>query len=212
MSPDWSKTPEGVPYADLSNPQSLNLYGYVNNNPLSKADPDGHCPWCPALAGAEILTEEAPLAAAGPAGWAVIGGTAVGVVGYAAYQHFHQDAAAAPAEAAPTQTPQDRGRANEATGLAEVGAEKNTKPVTTVDPKTGQTGTTIPDGKHADGQNVDVKDRQRVTDSKQLRLQNADSKAASGKPSQVVTGEKTQVSKTVQQNHDVIRTPKLGPQ
>jgi RHS repeat-associated protein len=43
MSPDWAKTPEGVPYADLSNPQSLNLYGYVLNNPLSHADADGHC-------------------------------------------------------------------------------------------------------------------------------------------------------------------------
>jgi hypothetical protein len=42
MSPDWSKTPEGVPYADLSNPQSLNLYGYVGNNPLSREDDDGH--------------------------------------------------------------------------------------------------------------------------------------------------------------------------
>jgi RHS repeat-associated protein len=47
MSPDWSKTPEGVPYADLSNPQSLNLYGYVQNNPLSQVDADGHfaSPW-----------------------------------------------------------------------------------------------------------------------------------------------------------------------
>ncbi len=42
MSPDWSKTPEGVPYADLSNPQSLNLYAYVKNNPLSHTDVDGH--------------------------------------------------------------------------------------------------------------------------------------------------------------------------
>ena len=45
LSPDWSKTPEGVPYADLTNPQSLNLYGYVLNNPLAKPDLDGHgCP------------------------------------------------------------------------------------------------------------------------------------------------------------------------
>jgi hypothetical protein len=42
MSPDWADKPEDVPYADLENPQSLNLYGYVNNNPLSKADKDGH--------------------------------------------------------------------------------------------------------------------------------------------------------------------------
>ncbi len=32
-----------MPYADLSDPQTLNLYGYVRNNPLVKADPDGHC-------------------------------------------------------------------------------------------------------------------------------------------------------------------------
>jgi RHS repeat-associated protein len=42
MSPDWSKTPTGVPYADLSNPQTLNLYSYVNNNPLSRTDGSGH--------------------------------------------------------------------------------------------------------------------------------------------------------------------------
>lgn len=46
MSPDWADKPEAVSYSDLSNPQSLNLYGYVNNNPLSKADKDGHCPEC----------------------------------------------------------------------------------------------------------------------------------------------------------------------
>jgi RHS repeat-associated protein len=42
LSPDWSNDPDPVPYADLENPQSLNLYGYVNNNPLSKTDADGH--------------------------------------------------------------------------------------------------------------------------------------------------------------------------
>jgi RHS repeat-associated protein len=47
LSPDWSKNPQGVPYADFTNPQSLNLYGYVLNNPLSHADPDGHeCDAC----------------------------------------------------------------------------------------------------------------------------------------------------------------------
>jgi RHS repeat-associated protein len=45
MSPDWADKPEAVPYSHLDDPQSLNLYGYVLNNPLRKADLDGHgCP------------------------------------------------------------------------------------------------------------------------------------------------------------------------
>ena len=43
MTPDWSAVPVPVPYADMSDPQTLNLYGYVRNNPLSHADADGHC-------------------------------------------------------------------------------------------------------------------------------------------------------------------------
>ena len=43
MSPDWASKPEAVPYSQLDNPQSLNLYGYIGNNPLSRADADGHC-------------------------------------------------------------------------------------------------------------------------------------------------------------------------
>lgn len=42
MSPDWAAKAQPVPYAKLDNPQSLNLYGYVLNNPLSKIDADGH--------------------------------------------------------------------------------------------------------------------------------------------------------------------------
>jgi len=44
LSPDWdAKGDDPVPYAKLDNPQSLNLYSYVYNNPLLRADPDGHC-------------------------------------------------------------------------------------------------------------------------------------------------------------------------
>jgi RHS repeat-associated protein len=47
MTLDWSATPTGVPYAQLADPQSLNLYAYVRNNPLYSADPDGHsCDLC----------------------------------------------------------------------------------------------------------------------------------------------------------------------
>ena len=42
FSPDWAVKPVAVPYADFGNPQSLNLYSYVLNNPLGKSDPDGH--------------------------------------------------------------------------------------------------------------------------------------------------------------------------
>jgi len=42
MSPDWADKPEPVPYADLGDPKSLNLYGYVRNNPMRHADADGH--------------------------------------------------------------------------------------------------------------------------------------------------------------------------
>jgi RHS repeat-associated protein len=44
LSPDWSATPVPVPYADFSDPQSLNQYIYVGGNPASKADTDGHSP------------------------------------------------------------------------------------------------------------------------------------------------------------------------
>jgi RHS repeat-associated protein len=42
LSPDWSAKVVPVPYAKLDNPQSLNLYAYVGNNPLIHVDADGH--------------------------------------------------------------------------------------------------------------------------------------------------------------------------
>jgi RHS repeat-associated protein len=42
MSPDWSAKEEPVPYSKLDNPQTLNLYSYVVNNPLTQIDDDGH--------------------------------------------------------------------------------------------------------------------------------------------------------------------------
>jgi RHS repeat-associated protein len=48
MSPDFNGTDDyasPIPYADLSNPQTLNLYSYGGNNPLSNVDPDGHEVW-----------------------------------------------------------------------------------------------------------------------------------------------------------------------
>jgi RHS repeat-associated protein len=42
MSPDWSSNPVPIPFVHLENPQTLNLYSYVQNNPLSRTDKDGH--------------------------------------------------------------------------------------------------------------------------------------------------------------------------
>ncbi len=42
LSPDWSAKEDPVPYAKLDDPQSLNLYAYVENNPLTRVDADGH--------------------------------------------------------------------------------------------------------------------------------------------------------------------------
>jgi RHS repeat-associated protein len=71
LSADWSGAPEPVPYADLSDPQTLNLYGYVRNNPLGHADADGHCDEngiCGTLVGAAQGT------------WNFVKNTAVGTV------------------------------------------------------------------------------------------------------------------------------------
>jgi len=42
LSPDWSAIPAPIPYADITNPQSLNLYSMVENNPETFADIAGH--------------------------------------------------------------------------------------------------------------------------------------------------------------------------
>jgi RHS repeat-associated protein len=50
LSPDYQSAddddvPEAVPNGSLTNPQTLNLYSYTQNNPLSRRDYDGHASW-----------------------------------------------------------------------------------------------------------------------------------------------------------------------
>jgi RHS repeat-associated protein len=45
LSPDWATEPADIPYANFADPQSLNLYIYVGNNPLGMFDPNGHGWW-----------------------------------------------------------------------------------------------------------------------------------------------------------------------
>jgi RHS repeat-associated protein len=87
-SPDWSSMPAPVPYANLTNPQTLNLYAMVSDNPESFADLDGHCPPCdvegpPASTMEEIDEVVKPLiesasAEAGPIIGGILRGVAVG--------------------------------------------------------------------------------------------------------------------------------------
>ncbi|HYL09951.1 MAG TPA: RHS repeat-associated core domain-containing protein [Candidatus Acidoferrales bacterium] len=42
LTPDWSASPSPVPYAKLTDPQSLNLYAMAGGNPETFADLDGH--------------------------------------------------------------------------------------------------------------------------------------------------------------------------
>jgi RHS repeat-associated protein len=69
MSPDWSAKEEPVPYAKLDDPQTLNLYSYVQNNPLIHVDADGHCgeDACVIEGGATLYFAGAALLAGGAA-------------------------------------------------------------------------------------------------------------------------------------------------
>jgi RHS repeat-associated protein len=59
MRPDWSAKEDPVPYSSLGDPQSLNLYQFVRNNPLSNRDADGHgCP--PDCGDPTVATQIAP--------------------------------------------------------------------------------------------------------------------------------------------------------
>lgn len=42
LTPDWAAKAAAIPYAQLDDPQSLNLYSYVRNRPTFVADLDGH--------------------------------------------------------------------------------------------------------------------------------------------------------------------------
>ena len=42
MTPDWAARPTAVPYAVFGDPQSLNLYVFVRDNPVNHVDADGH--------------------------------------------------------------------------------------------------------------------------------------------------------------------------
>jgi len=97
VSADWSPAPIPVPYADLGDPQSLNLYGYVRNTPVSRMDRDGHC------------VEDACIVE-GAIAWTIIKWVGTGVIigGGAAityYRHRHSSPPPPAAATTPHSTP-----------------------------------------------------------------------------------------------------------
>jgi RHS repeat-associated protein len=76
ITPDWSATPVPVPYADLTDPQSLNQYSYVRNLPTTKADPDGHCFWDLCIGEVIVIGITASEVLAAASTGAVLGATA----------------------------------------------------------------------------------------------------------------------------------------
>ena len=89
MSPDWSEEPDPVPYADVENPQTLNLYGYVTNNPLRLYDPTGHAGCCDVLPSmAEVDAGIAYLEGGVETAATVSAGAVVGTIGLIGSQIF----------------------------------------------------------------------------------------------------------------------------
>jgi hypothetical protein len=103
-----------------------------------------------------------------------------------------------------------RGVANELRVLKDEGLLGIKKSFTVKDPKTGELVTTIPDGMRPNGSTVDVKDVAELSETSQLRAQKVVS-ARSGQKAEIITGVKTKVSATVEENYIVKRRPDLGP-
>jgi hypothetical protein len=58
MTPDWAAKPTAVPYATFGDPQTLNLYAYVNNNPNKGIDLDGHVDPCKDVQVTALVTQQ----------------------------------------------------------------------------------------------------------------------------------------------------------
>jgi RHS repeat-associated protein len=216
LTPDWSDEAEPVPYVDFTDPQTLNLYGYVGNRPITNVDDDGHVIetlWDVAnvLYGAysfgKNIAEAKYKDAAIDAGGILVDTAAVllpGIPGGAG-AGIKAGRKAATEAAETLAEKRARGLAKEAEVLKKEGLEKNTKTFEAVDPKTGVKGGTIPDNVK-EGRTLDVKHVKTLKDSAQLRRQSEVS-ASNGKKARVIITERTQkVSKTVAERMDVKKT------
>ena len=98
-----------------------------------------------------------------------------------------------------------KGRATELEQLTKNGLEKNTKPMETIDPKTGNKGTTIPDAMKKDGGTVEIKNVSKQSLTEQLRLQKNISEGNGIKP-ELIINEGAKLSKPLQKAGFDIKT------
>jgi len=105
-----------------------------------------------------------------------------------------------------------RGNQSEAEQLSKNGLEKNTKPIETIDPKTGQKGTTVPDALKNDGQStVEVKNVKGQSLTEQLRLQEKFSNDNGFKP-ELLINSGAKISKPLENSSfEIIRYNLLAP-
>jgi RHS repeat-associated protein len=95
-----------------------------------------------------------------------------------------------------------KGRKVEAEQLAKHGYEKNNKPYTATDPKTGKEGVTIPDGFKPDGGTVEVKHVKNQSYDGQLRLQKELSNQAGVQP-ELIINKGANISQPVRDNFNI---------
>lgn len=102
-----------------------------------------------------------------------------------------------------------RGNATEAEQLSKNGLEKNTTPYKSIDPKTGNDGTTVPDAMKPDGGTVEIKDVKNQSLTEQLRLQKNISEGNGAKP-ELIINETAKLSKPLQKAGFDIKTYQLN--
>jgi RHS repeat-associated protein len=104
-----------------------------------------------------------------------------------------------------------RGRATEVEQLGRNGLDKNTKPIEVIDPKTGKSGTTVPDALKNEGQStVEIKDVKTQGLTRQLRLQEKYSNDNGFKP-ELIINEGAKLSKPLQNSTFDIKTYSATP-
>jgi RHS repeat-associated protein len=214
MSPDWSAKEDPVPYAKLDDPQSLNLYGYVGNNPLARADADGHCAEdaCVVEGGVAAVAFVALTASAylsmpsTQRSLSAAASSAAGTISSAFHSIFSKAAPAAAAAEQPRTAdgkfaPKEGGEANpgaaaEAAGLSALGAVKNVSEKINGTIRDG----TIP----ATGEHAEIKSGKVIADTKQLAAMGAAAVAKTGKALVVgATHPNVTVTKPAAQNPDL---------